>query len=91
MIVNPTGAGNAFLGGFAVRLLEIGDDLLAACYGTVASSFALEQVSAPLREPSSTLVTNGTKGDSELWNGSGVRRRLREYISRIDVVLDNIS
>ena len=88
-IVDPTGAGNAFLGGFAIGLLEIGDDLLAACYGTVASSFALEQISVPLREPSSTLATNGTKEDSELWNGTSVRGRLREYISRVDVVLDD--
>ena len=87
-IVDPTGAGNAFLGGFAIGLLETGDDLLAACYGMVASTFALEQISLPLHEPSPTLAIDGTIRGSEVWNGSSVRGRLREYTSRVAVVLD---
>ena len=45
--IDPTGAGNAFLGGFTVGLLESGDVVKAAGYGNVASSFALEQVGLP--------------------------------------------
>lgn len=41
---DPTGAGDSFLGGFAIGLLETGDMLQAALYGTVAASFAVEDI-----------------------------------------------
>jgi sugar/nucleoside kinase (ribokinase family) len=40
---DPTGAGDAFMGGFAAGLLETGDLLEAALYGTVAASFAVQE------------------------------------------------
>jgi sugar/nucleoside kinase (ribokinase family) len=40
--VDPTGAGDAFCGGFLVGLCERDDPLIAAVYGTVAASFAVE-------------------------------------------------
>lgn len=86
-VTDPTGAGNAFLGGFAVGLVETGDDVVAACYGTVASTFALEQVGLPDLEPSAGPSGDGSRDDSELWNQASVRARLQEYISRIDNVL----
>ncbi|OQO01137.1 hypothetical protein B0A48_13380 [Cryoendolithus antarcticus] len=46
-IVDPTGAGNAFLGGFAMGWLETHDFVRAAAYGNVAASFALEVVGLP--------------------------------------------
>nr|OQO17112.1 hypothetical protein B0A51_16206 [Rachicladosporium sp. CCFEE 5018] len=46
-IVDPTGAGNAFLGGFAMGWLETKDLVRAAAYGTVAASFAVEVVGLP--------------------------------------------
>nr|OQO27176.1 hypothetical protein B0A51_04436 [Rachicladosporium sp. CCFEE 5018] len=46
-IVDPTGAGNAFLGGFAMGWLETKDFVHAAAYGNVAASFALEVVGLP--------------------------------------------
>ena len=69
-----TGGGNAFLGGFCIGLLstlkyqhdsrDLSKFEIAAIYGSVAASFAIEQVSMPklsLRE-----------GDGqELWNGEG--------------------
>lgn len=39
-IVDPTGAGNAFLGAFAIGYLETKDLVHAACYGNVGASFA---------------------------------------------------
>jgi sugar/nucleoside kinase (ribokinase family) len=41
-VVDQTGAGNTYGGGFLVGWLESGDLVTAACYGAVAASFALE-------------------------------------------------
>jgi sugar/nucleoside kinase (ribokinase family) len=46
-VLDPTGAGNAFCGGFAVGWVETGDLLTAGLYGTIASSFAIEQMGVP--------------------------------------------
>lgn len=73
-IVDPTGAGNAFLGAYAVGFLKTGDIVRAACYGSVGASFALEQVGMPEK---------GGDGDGEeLWNGVSIFGRLEEYLSR---------
>lgn len=70
-VVDATGAGNAFLGAFAVALEETaGDEVLAAAYGAVAASFVVEQVGPPRRE-----VVDGR----ELWNGEAFDARLEEY------------
>ncbi|KAL3477739.1 Ribokinase-like protein [Aspergillus californicus] len=69
-VVDPTGAGNAFLGAFAIGYLNTRNAIEAACYGAVGASFALEQVGMPER-------SNGA--DGELWNGATVVSRLREY------------
>jgi sugar/nucleoside kinase (ribokinase family) len=41
-VVDPTGAGDAFDGGFAVALARSGDPVEAACWGSVTASFAVE-------------------------------------------------
>jgi sugar/nucleoside kinase (ribokinase family) len=41
-LVDPTGAGDAFDGAFAVALARTGDPIEAACWGAVAGSFAVE-------------------------------------------------
>lgn len=47
-VVDPTGAGNAFLGGVAMSLLQSESDfVLAARYGSVSASFAVECVGLP--------------------------------------------
>jgi sugar/nucleoside kinase (ribokinase family) len=47
-VVDETGAGNAYCGGFVVGYVESGGDLLAAGrYGTVSATFALAQVGIP--------------------------------------------
>ncbi|KAH0543626.1 hypothetical protein FGG08_002064 [Glutinoglossum americanum] len=74
-VVDPTGAGNAFLGAFAIGFHETKDTILAACYGTVGASFALEQIGMPKRQ--------AVAGGEELWNGADVRSRLEEYMSRL--------
>ncbi|KAL2808053.1 Ribokinase-like protein [Aspergillus granulosus] len=75
-VVDPTGAGNAFLGGYASGYLRTGNPVDAACYGAVAASFALEQVGMPVLEKN---VTRNGPGDEEVWNGESVLGRLREY------------
>ena len=39
---DPTGAGDAFCGGFLAGLVATGDPVVAACFGTVSASFAVE-------------------------------------------------
>lgn len=41
-VIDATGAGDSFCGGFAVGLAESGDAIRAAQYGTVSASFAIE-------------------------------------------------
>jgi ribokinase len=41
-VVDVTGAGDAYCGGFMVGYQETGDPVLAACYGAVSASFVLE-------------------------------------------------
>ena len=58
-IVNPTGAGNAFVGAFTVALLDTRDMYQTACYGNVGASFAVEQIGFP--------ELNGNE-EGEAWN-----------------------
>ncbi|KAL9058675.1 MAG: hypothetical protein Q9206_001833 [Seirophora lacunosa] len=79
-VVDPTGAGNAFLGGFAIGLQETSDPVRAARYGTVAASFALEQLGLPVLGEDDPW----SGGEEEVWNGCGAFRRLEEYERRLD-------
>ena len=88
-VIDPTGAGNAFLGGFAVGLSETADDVLASCYGTVASSFALEQIGLPILNPLQCSTEYEANVCLETWNGASVRARLREYTTRVGTALVN--
>ncbi|KAJ5737821.1 uncharacterized protein N7483_002946 [Penicillium malachiteum] len=72
-VVDPTGAGNAFLGGFGIGYIKTMDAVTAACFGTVSASMALEQIGMPTKTHS---------GDMELWNGTSVQERLRDYMSK---------
>ena len=84
-VVDVTGGGNAFLGGFCAGL-ELGSSMcwrgynlfeVAALYGTVAASFAIEQVGMPKLTP--------RKWDGkERWNGEVPGDRLRTMIHRVD-------
>ena len=50
-VVDPTGAGNAFCGGFLVGWVQTGDLRLAGLYGSVAASFLVEQIGLPEPRP----------------------------------------
>jgi sugar/nucleoside kinase (ribokinase family) len=69
-VVDPTGAGNAFLGGYIAGWLREGDVKEALCYGAVAASFALEQIGLPRSED-----VSGQVGERRL---EEFRQRLRE-------------
>jgi bifunctional ADP-heptose synthase (sugar kinase/adenylyltransferase) len=77
MVVDPTGGGNTFLGGMAVALARGESIPEAATWGTVAASFAIEQVGVP------ELAISGP--GQELWNGVVVHKRLREFRARINM------
>jgi sugar/nucleoside kinase (ribokinase family) len=51
IVVDPTGAGNAFGGGFLAGWVLTGNLRLAGQYGGVAASFLVEQVGLPQPEP----------------------------------------
>jgi sugar/nucleoside kinase (ribokinase family) len=73
-VVNTTGAGNAFLGGFIMGWLaaEDGSDRIeeACVRGSVSASFTVEQVGMPVRS-----VRDG----EELWNGVSAEARMCEF------------
>ena len=85
-VIDPTGAGNAFLGGFCVGLgmapiasfitLDSAIEskfLMAAICGTVAASFAVEQVGMP-------VITDSTvQPGQDLWNDDNVWNRIEQF------------
>ncbi|KKA27081.1 hypothetical protein TD95_001119 [Thielaviopsis punctulata] len=73
-VVDPTGGGNCFLGGLAVALARGCGAEEAAIWGSVAASFAIEQVGVP-------LVSQADDG-AEMWNGIKVKDRMREFKAR---------
>ena len=73
-VVDPTGGGNAFLGGFCIGLLDGRHEGSAlyeqgAMWGSVAASFAIEQVGMP------KLSTR--EDGTEIWNGEAVADRVK--------------
>ena len=73
-VVDPTGGGNGFLGGLAVALARGKGLEEAAAWGSVAASFAIEQVGMP-------VLGMDEKG-SETWNGVRVEERLADFMAR---------
>lgn len=77
-IIDHTGAGNAFIGAFAIGYLSTNSIYDAACYGNVGASFAMEQIGLPNLSQSE---------DREYWNEanplSDPLLRLKEYRSRL--------
>lgn len=79
-VIDPTGGGNTFLGGFSITLarasainFEVIQD--AVVYGAVAASFAIEQIGMP---------NLGEAGNEETWNGDSVQKRIWELRQRIN-------
>lgn len=81
-VIDPTGAGNAFLGGFCAGLFDsskisgLTDFEAAATYGSVAASFVVEQFGMPKKN-------YDERTQEELWNGEGAYERLVEYVERL--------
>lgn len=73
-VIDPTGGGNTYLGGFIAGWKASGDIHEASMYGNVAASFAIEQIGLPSCE-----VSDG----EEIWNGTRVMERLAEYRARL--------
>lgn len=73
-VVDPTGGGNAFLGGLAIGLARGKEVLDAAAWGSVAASFAIEQVGMPRVEVD--------EEGREVWNGVRVEERLGEFVRK---------
>lgn len=74
-VIDPTGGGNTFLGGLGIALARGESIEEAAIWGSVAASFAIEQVGMPLLEK--------RDDQCETWNGHSIRERLREFKDRI--------
>lgn len=78
-VQDPTGAGNAFLGGYVAGLhFGSSNTLRAVHYGAIAASFALEQIGLPKRSVQEGLET---------WNGSNVEERLHTFEARLDAII----
>ncbi|KAF6825191.1 PfkB family carbohydrate kinase [Colletotrichum musicola] len=74
-VVDPTGGGNTFLGGLAVALARGMGVEEAAVWGSIAASFAIEQVGFP---------ELGRDADgNETWNGVRVQDRLKDFQTRL--------
>ncbi|CCM03402.1 uncharacterized protein FIBRA_05533 [Fibroporia radiculosa] len=82
-VVDVTGAGNGFLGGMAAGLhITGGDTYEATLYGTISSSFIIEQEGLPhLTQRSDTIGHLG-----EYWNGDLPHRRLKVLQDRLQKV-----
>ena len=70
-VIDPTGGGNGFLGGFALGLVRTHDILQAVLWGSVSASLCIEQVGVP-------TMRIDAKG-KETWNGVDVMARLEEF------------
>lgn len=78
-VVDPTGGGNAFLGGLAIALARGRGIVEASCWGAVAASFAIDQVGVP------ELEEEHMGGREETWNGVVVEERLSEFMGRVGI------
>ncbi|SPO02623.1 related to carbohydrate kinase MAK32 protein [Cephalotrichum gorgonifer] len=74
-VVDPTGAGNTFLGGLAVALARGKSIEGAVIHGTISASFAVEQVGLP--------TLGHDEHGNETWNGERVDDRLDEFQERL--------
>lgn len=83
-VADPTGGGNAFLGGYCIGLLIEPNYLcltefeMAALYGSVAASFVIEQFGMP------KLSIRESDGQ-ELWNGESAHDRMNKYERRLSI------
>ena len=70
-VIDPTGGGNGFLGGFAVGLVRTQNVVKATIWGSVSASLCIEVVGVP--------VMGKDQDGHETWNGVDVTERLEEF------------
>ncbi|KAM0282281.1 hypothetical protein ACHAQH_003145 [Verticillium albo-atrum] len=93
--IHRTGSTSVFVGAFAVRLVQKGNVVEASLAGSVAESFAQEQIGLPNRDPCPNLsaqedyahasygMPRGRAAGNEVWNLVGFEVRLRELRERM--------
>ncbi|KAK4232789.1 Ribokinase-like protein [Achaetomium macrosporum] len=81
-VVDATGAGNAFLGAFAVTFAIASDLTEAAIAGSVAASFAIEQVGLPDRS---------SRHGKEMWNGEEFSARVDRFRTMLETTVNGWS
>ncbi|KAK9451018.1 Ribokinase-like protein [Limtongia smithiae] len=78
-VIDPTGAGNSFVGGMCIGYTLHGRDIVeAALYGNLAAGLAIEQVGV-----AKPTYPDGSSTVEELWNGTSVFGRMAEYKRRL--------
>ncbi|RKF57046.1 putative pfkb family carbohydrate kinase [Golovinomyces cichoracearum] len=96
-VVDPTGAGNSFLGALTVALAREKVLEEAVCWGSVAASFIVEQIGTPLctkLDKVQGLTSNYgsnhanptgsvVEAEEETWNNESVPERLEKYLRRV--------
>ncbi|KAF7904000.1 hypothetical protein EAF00_001334 [Botryotinia globosa] len=81
-VVDPTGGGNAFLGGLSVALARGKGIIEASCWGSVAASFAIEQVGVPVLGV--LEETEGTEGEEDDWVEEGDGEDEEDYTREME-------
>ncbi|KAB8305162.1 hypothetical protein EYC80_004453 [Monilinia laxa] len=80
-VVDATGAGNAFLGGFAVGWERSGGDEIVGCvFGSVSAGVVCEAIGVPILDRVGDVYGENSR---ETWNGVDVEKRLEEYWQRL--------
>ncbi|OWZ77996.1 pfkB family carbohydrate kinase superfamily [Cryptococcus neoformans Tu401-1] len=80
-VKDVTGAGNSFLGGYVAGLSLTNDPYEALLYGTVSSSFVVEQFGLPHLMDCTDPLTG-----EEIWNADIPSRRLKELKQRLGLI-----
>ncbi|CAG8534701.1 6764_t:CDS:1 [Acaulospora colombiana] len=80
-VVDVTGAGNSFCGGFMAGLLKSNFDVFeAALYGSVSASFILEQFGTPILSIDERGNETWNTGDSPQVRLNNLRQRVKEKL-----------
>ncbi|ANB11200.1 Mak32p [Sugiyamaella lignohabitans] len=77
-VIDPTGGGNSFVGGFATGYVISGGDIVeAAVYGNVAAGLVIEQIGLP--------ILGKDQDGNEIWNGETISTRIARYRQRSEL------
>lgn len=85
-VIDPTGGGNTFIGGFTTGfVMSEGDWRIAALCGNIAAGIAIEQIGMP-------VFKFRKEGEEEEWNGKSFKQRVESYIewNKLDFDVDEV-